>query len=585
MTILAGAFALRDSWSPQRPAKTVAEHSCRYPSLAARELIRDRRIACYWIRPEEQASEPVVVESPSSTTLILIGEVASPQASASAAAVFRPLVDPAAPLSALPHGRWIALAHDRQSGGLRLMADPLGTAWLYLGRFEGGYVFASDFGAVASALPGRLTPDYDTVAAYLGLGYTPDDRTCFHEITILPPGAVVELRPEGPVVLRARCRIYGDRHASLPVPAKYELLDGVLDRSIGDWCGGRGADLVVSLSGGYDSRYALALLQARGIAPRCMTFGHPRSKDARGARGLCEALGLDFELYTMERTSWATWERCVQQAGVIGGFQWGAWAEDWLERLRRAGRSVLLGYLGDALSGKHLVQRPEHRGDWLRDWETWSLDEGWAGSPLLRPEAGDRLRRVVRERLDQVAGEAEVAFPHQRALHLDLYGRQRRFVAAQPNLMARFVSPVPFFYTMEGIDFWSNLPFDDLRRQALYLSYARARFPALFGEPKRPASPLLRVRGALTNLGVRLVPALKQVLAPGEIDRRAIIRRHRVEIVEVVKAVGPLLEPLVDPLRVTRAIETYPRGADLNTVQLLRLVNLAALLRLSVDRG
>jgi hypothetical protein len=585
MTILAGALALRDSWSPHGAAKAAAERSCRYPTLAAHELISDRRIACYWIRPEGQAREPVIVESPSSTTLILIGEVASPQASVSAAAVFRPLVNPAAPLSALPHGRWIALAHDRQSGGLRLMADPLGTAWLYLKRFEGGYVFASDFGAVASALPGRLTLDYDTVAAYLALGYTPDDRTCFDEITILPPGAVVELRPEGPIALRARRKTYGDQHASLTATAKYERLDGVLDRSIRDWCGSRGSDLVVSLSSGYDSRYGLALLQARGIAPRCMTFGHPRSNDARGARALCEALGLEFQLYTGEGTSWATWQRCVEQAGVIGGFQWGGWAEDWLGRLARAGPAVLLGYLGDALSGKHLVQRPEHGGDWLRDWETWSLDEGWAGSPLLRPEADERLRRVARERLHQVAGEADVAFPHQRALHLDLHGRQRRFVAAQANLMARFVSPIPFFYTMDGIDFWGNLPYEDLRRQALYLSYARDRFPRLFGQARRRPTPARRAWGALTNLGFRLVPGLRQALAPGEINREAITARHRGEILGLLRAVVPLLEPLCEPARLTRAIEAYPRGADLNTVQLLRLVNLALLLRLSVDRG
>lgn len=576
MTILAGAFAVGDDWSPHVAAKALAAAACRYPDLHPRLLLDESHAVCYAVEP---ADIPAVVArgpGPEGSSALLVGQIADARGR-SAEVLARRLATAPEALDDLG-GRWIALRYDPAPRRLFVQSDRLGLAWLYLAPVPAGWLFSGDFGALVSALPSAPAVDVDTALTMLGVGYSPDERTCFRGITLLPPGEVIELDRGGPRRVRRVSVSYGDRHAGRSREDVFRELDGIFGRAVDDWC--RAPDLLLSLSGGYDSRYGLALLDLHQIRARCFTFGHPGSPDARGARAVAAAVGRTTALFVPGTTSWPGWERCIQQVGVIGGFQWAGWGEEWLGRLRQGGRHAMLGFLGDALSGKHLVRSPETAGDWHDDWERWSLDEGWAGSALLRPDARRRLPEVVRERFDALAQRATFAFPHQRALHLDLYGRQRRFVAAQLNLMSRYLEPVPFFYTAETLDFWSNLPWSDLDRQSLYLAYARSRFAPLF-PPPRGRSPARRLANASRSAAVRLWPGLRRMLAPPEIDRERIIGDHQRRIAALIHQAGPALEEILDLDAVRREFDRYPGRSTLNWVRLLRLVNVLMLTKLA----
>lgn len=582
MSLLAGACSFDDSWAPDELAAQLARDTCRYPHLKSRPLVRDRRVVCYAIERHDQHGGVTRIHTPGNVSAFVLGDIASPDKDSE----FLPnALSERFPASLFDlNGCWTAIAYDQDTQCLRVAADMLGCAWVYIARWEKGYVFCSDFGALVANYPGALTPDYETSLVTLGINYSPDDKTCFEEITILPPGQLVELSRDGIKGVSQRQPAYGDKYAALSTRNKYELLDALFARVGRDWCVPFGSDLLISLSGGFDSRYGLAVALDHGITPRCLTFGHPRSTDARKARALCKQLGLDFRLFSVKTTSWDVWQRSVEQSGSAGGFQWAnGWAEDWLALLRQSGSHVLLGFLGDALSGKHLVQYSPRPESWLDNWERWSLDEGWSDSPLLRPEASTALRDCVRTRLSRTVRERSFAFPHQQALHLDWFGRQRRFVAAQRNLMARFLTPVPFFYTDYMLEFWGNLPFDDLRDQALYLNYARHRFPAMF-DVRRRARLHERAWGALTHEVTTRFPRTKEYFRASEIDITNIITHHKPRVVSVINTVEPLMGRVFDYKALLAEIDAFPNTPRISAVQLSRLVNVCILLHLSMSR-
>ena len=95
--------------------------------------------------------------------------------------------------------------------------------------------------------------------------------------------------------------------------------------------------------------------------------------------------------------------------------------------------------------------------------------------------------------LERQVANLDVAFPHQRSLQLDLYGRQRRLTGGQTNMMARYLAPLPMFNSREMVDFWVNIPWADFREQALYLDYATTRHARVFDTVSPSVTPMLPV--------------------------------------------------------------------------------------------
>jgi hypothetical protein len=193
------------------------------------------------------------------------------------------------------------------------------------------------------------------------------------------------------------------------------------------------------------------------------------------------------------------------------------------------------------------------------------------------------MTALTRDVLTTLYNTPDVAFPHQGALHLDLYGRQRRLVAAQPNWMGRFLYPMTFFYTSRLLDFWSNVTWDDLHAQSLYRAYAVDRFPSIFNEPPKKLPE--RLWGAASNLVGKYSPSLRARMRPPEINRHTIVKANRANIENLLHEVGPLLGDIIDVAAVRRELHRYPQSEELNSVQIVRLVNLLMLIRLAHANG
>ena len=473
--------------------------------------------------------------------------------------------------------RWLGLRWDRALRRLSITTDRLGLLWLYWARIPAGLAFSSDFGSLARELAGGLTVERDTALLELAYGYTPDDRTVFNQIRIVPPGTTLELDASGITAVGRRSPSYTDRSASLTQAEKFDRLDA-LYAPIANRTAENGAALTMSLSAGFDSRYALAFLQSRRPRIACCTFGNPDSDEVRGAARVAATAGMATEVFDIPDGDWAQWTRDIQALGNAGMTQWSGWAESWLAFVRERGSLPVIGFLGDALTGKHLGENAD-TADWIGFWQWWSTRDGWATCDLLSAEARERIARVGRERLEATVATLAFAFPHQAAMHLDLYGRQRRWVASQPNLGARFGTPMQFFYDEALIDFWTSVPFDDLLAQRLYLAYASDRFPSLFAAPraKRPWPGRRIVAKALR------VAMGRDRERPIVVDLRRSIAPNRARIVALARRTRPLLHDVLDIDRFCAQVEQFGRGPTIPGTLMARAVNLMLLLDLCVD--
>ncbi len=470
-------------------------------------------------------------------------------------------------------GRWIGLSTSSIANSLQVACDPLGTLWMYWAKLDGGYALSCDFGSLATQLRGKLTTNIDSLSIELVLGFIPGDETLFDEIKLCPPGSVIEFNNDDAKIVFRRPVSYGDRYAAQPLRQKFEHLDALFSRITDTTFCPQADRLVLSLSAGYDSRYSLAYLYDRGFVPPLCTFGDPESQEVAGARLVAEKVGRKPLLFDIPSADWRQWKESIRYLGNSGMIQWPGWSESWLEFLARNGNILIIGYLGDALSGKKIDEGT--LSDGLQSVIERNVDGEWIESDLLRPLARAKLRGLLEGKLEAQLADASFVFPHQRALHLDLYGRQRRWTAAQPNLISRQMRPGLFFYDPGMLDFWSNLPPEDQTKQSFYLAFARHRFPKLFQSP-----------AARKGLGARVVNRLLGRASshpPPVVDRRRMIEANMKHIAALAAKVEPMVDSVIDIGRFQSEIQKPLASRVVSDYQIIRAVNIFHLLELGMS--
>jgi hypothetical protein len=311
-------------------------------------------------------------------------------------------------------------------------------------------------------------------------------------------------------------------------------------------------------------------------------------------RQLSERLGFPWRLIESPQPTWPSWLKALQSVGALGT-DWAGWADAWLEQLANGATGVIAGSAGDAITGKN-IRPPDDGldGDWVAKWRIRAYQEDrWHNSGLLRPEARRRLPEAVMRQADVRLAKLDVAFPFQRYIHIDLYGRQRRLTGGQTNQIARVMAPLPFLQTREMLDFWLNLPWSDFGDQKLYLDYARERHAAIFdivlGERDVDLTSARRApRRVSRALRLRLAgrfPGMRKRLATTNNDLLGIQMQFRTEIVDIVRQAEPLLEPLLDTAALRLEMDNFPRTRLLSPFRLMNLLGVAAHVALATDQS
>lgn len=186
----------------------------------------------------------------------------------------------------------------RRGDRLWLMGDPIGLYRLYVTARD--TVVTSSFLAAVAAADSREVCDQG-IYEYIFQEATFGCDTVLRDVRALPAFVLHEITP--------RAIETGGRYP-LP-PAAFERrsprehADGLLERIreiFGAVAGAFGSEVSTALSGGFDSRLALAALLDQGLAPEVHVYGRSTDVDVRVAKAV--AAGEGFELEHVDKSKW-----------------------------------------------------------------------------------------------------------------------------------------------------------------------------------------------------------------------------------------------------------------------------------------
>ena len=176
------------------------------------------------------------------------------------------------------------------NGKLEMIGDPVGTYPVWYD--DSSTAISSSFLAIANSVE-TLSIDPQCVYEYVFQGTTYGDRTLFREIRLHAARDALEL---GDTVTSIPC------HKPIPTDVINAPIEEHLERNLANLhryydaiaaCFGDRID--TALSGGYDSRLTLALLQSHGVSPSIHVYGSETDADVRIAKEIAAHEGFTLE--------------------------------------------------------------------------------------------------------------------------------------------------------------------------------------------------------------------------------------------------------------------------------------------------
>jgi len=153
-------------------------------------------------------------------------------------------------------GPFVALIENPSSGAVTFITDPLGIYPLYVGRSNGKLVFASSVWVLQEKRLIDARVNYDAVASFVALAYNCTNGSIFKGINRLPAGSCTTFGHSEETTARYAVLQWGEELLSVTEAAE-KLHSYVLKNLLLLLKNQRQVNL--PLSGGFDSRYLLAL--------------------------------------------------------------------------------------------------------------------------------------------------------------------------------------------------------------------------------------------------------------------------------------------------------------------------------------
>lgn len=577
MSIITGCYQTKVGSIIHEKTRKIALMSSRTDKLTTRSLLKTDKVSLYLSeRPDSHASEFATTELAGHRSWLL-GDLnyVDPEHVPD----FKKYVGLPAERIKVP-GRWVLIEHNTLYDNLSLTTDLWGLLWLYIAETTDGFIFSSDFGALIWMLDSQPLIDINSCVLELVLGYSLGNKSVYNGVSMAPAGTRIsftDLKMKQETVQPA---IYSDTYAGVSIKNKMNRLDEIWGVTEQRYFRAYSNRLTVSISAGIDSRHALAILRRSNIHAEYLTFGDPDSTEVRTSQLNCGRVGIKNKTYNFSESKWDEWRSCISQLGNSGIVQLAGWADQWHQHVAGFGSSLVTGIFGGPLTGTHLIPSNHERHNWIRNWIDYSVATYWRSQDsLLHPIWISWIENDLEELMKAELIGVEFSMPHQQAIHLDYYGRQRRWTGAQPELAARFVTPVPYLYSWEFIDFWSSQDFEALTKQSLYLAYARSRFPELFPKWERRPGLLWRaVRRFRSEVLSR--NTIGEGMHQSVINHRQILQQNKQNIYELTHKVRDIAEKIIDCDKLLSQLEEIVSGKrkSADGQQIIRCVNLMHLL-------
>jgi len=394
------------------------------------------------------------------------------------------------------NGRYVACVWDPGTATLELANDCLGYLPVFLWQRGSTFAFSSNVWALASHSDFEKAVDPRGLVDLLLLSHQQDDRTLFRDVSILPPGSTVTVR-DGTVSRQpVRTLRFSEESWTWSIDRIADTMYDRLAKSTERWVPD-GAEVLLPLSGGFDSRVLLGLLSGRPVDIQTVTqYQHGLfGLDSRYARRLARVAGVPHQVVPFGDDVFARFrQRCVSINGGMYDIHTGRFLS-LLEQSEAGRRSTVSAHLGGELTSRFQISdtrfsTPE---------EHFRL--AFAGVNQYRFTV-ETVRALLSDGLSEDLADEAVAesrrffldfdgpFFH-RFLNWDLLVSRRRYISYQLLYYDQFQPVKAPFYDREFVDYMCSVPFAAVEGQRAYMQMMR-----------RHMSDLARIPNTNTDLPV-----------------------------------------------------------------------------------
>lgn len=410
-------------------------------------------------------------------------------------------------------GAFAIMVWDPREQALRVATDRLGTRKLYLWQTRDLAVISSELQPLLRHPEAPSEIDEQAVEQFLITSHLLDERTLVKGVSNLPGGSVTTIRKHE----TSRHR-YWQPHLGVPsgehLDACADHLAHVLGRAITPRCDAR--RVLLPLSGGLDSRTLAAFIPREAMASvTACTFGPAYCYDVRYGRRLARAMQVPFRHLDLPRDFFRRYlasalDLCDGEVSIE------ALPIHRLLDFGEPGDTVMTGYLGDALSGGHLLGEQALEGArdplevvWRRQYQKRGFSETLLDEVML-PERYRPARGSTRALVYEALAAADAATLDERALLVELAFRQSRYIPYFSRLLrSRFQVETPFL-DASVLDAFLALPREYRTHQRAYRRMLVRHAPALAGVPEiKTHRPVTHAdRGGIGAAGAQRRPGL-----------------------------------------------------------------------------
>lgn len=429
-------------------------------------------------------------------------------------------------------GHFLAADYDSARDSFDLCADRYGMRPVFAAETRDAWLFGQDFALLADAFGVAGELDRSAAAQLLSMELIADDRTLFTGVRRLPNAARV--RVDRGEMRSARYWDFPFGRARPVASDREEILRAIssaLDRAMDVEAELSGADLIVPLSGGMDSRVILAHMAERrgtGVPAFTLDLRARGSVERAYARRVASAVGADWRFLELAPATrfGVEWPRFSEWLGPWASLyqSWSAHGYRSFDRGRPMRAVYGLAFDVQLATNPSFVLRASlpFRDVVDRLVRKYAGDVGRFAAATFTPAFGGELLDAPRRAVAAALAPLEGSRAEDLAEYLFWTGRARSYTAAEFNGNLRFVSfGFPYLHP-DVFDLLAAVPHDVKNEYELYAAYVARRLPRIAAIPNgntgarvgRPVGVLRRARELLERIESDVLRASRGRLEP-----------------------------------------------------------------------
>ena len=320
-------------------------------------------------------------------------------------------------------GTFVVIIDEPEQNRITFVTDILGVRPMFHGKHNGRIVFGSNVWSIQRAGLTKGEIDYDAVSAWISYGYNCTDGTIFSDLRRLPPGSAVVLQDgqftQIPYVA------FESKSQAPEIEQVSEEVHHIVSSTIKPLLANH-PRIIFSLSGGYDSRYLLALSLSLGkTSVECATVSYTE-EEGHVAHQVAEILGVPLKTHNINGSIWNLYDKVYHFTAdgfPISKFVTYCLAQQYPEI------PMVNGFMGDSLiRGSKDTFLGKYETEWGYDLaEVLQRKHLFANFKLFRREVVERIQmrsRVPMEKAAQKGASIGKVFGW-----ADFYYRQRFYIS------------------------------------------------------------------------------------------------------------------------------------------------------------